>query len=133
MLARTLVRVTSDRDIVASRESGRKLAREIGFEGIDLVIIATAISEIARNIVSYAGSGSLELSTVEDGHRHGIEVVARDEGPGIADIELAMQEGYSTGGGLGMGLPGSKRIMDELTVESAPGKGTTVTMRKWLS
>jgi len=133
MLARTLIKVAGDRDIVAAREAARKLAREVGFEGVDLVLIATAISEIARNIVSYAGEGAIEVSTVEDGRRSGVEVIARDDGPGIADVELAMHEGYSTGAGLGMGLPGSKRLMDDIAIESALGQGTTVTMRKWVS
>jgi serine/threonine-protein kinase RsbT len=133
MLARTVVRVATDKDIVAGREAGRRLAREIGFDGVDLVLIATAISEVARNIVSYAGTGELDLTALEDGHRSGIEVVARDDGPGIADIEQAMQGGYSTGAGLGMGLPGSKRLMDEFEIRSALGNGTTVTMRKWLA
>jgi serine/threonine-protein kinase RsbT len=133
MLARTSIRVASDVDIVSGREAGRRLARDVGFAGVDLVLIATAISEVARNIVSYAGEGELELTAVEAGHRKGIEIVARDHGPGIKDVEMAMQEGYSTGGGLGMGLPGSRRLMHEFAIESAPGQGTTVIMRKWLT
>jgi serine/threonine-protein kinase RsbT len=119
---------------VAAREIGRAVARELGFDGVDLVVIATAISEVARNIISYAVSGEVEVAEAGDGHRRGIEVVARDRGPGIADVEHAMQDGYSTGGGLGLGLPGCRRLVDEFSIESSTGgTGTTVTMRKWLS
>ena len=130
--ATTVLRVRSDRDIVAARERGRKLAAEIGFRGVDLVLIATAISEVTRNIISYATHGEVALAPVP-GRRRGIEIVARDKGPGISDIALAMQDGYSTGSGLGLGLPGCKRLMDEFSIESAVGVGTKVSMRKWLS
>jgi serine/threonine-protein kinase RsbT len=129
----TVVHVSTDVDIVAARESGRRLAAELGFRGVDLVVIATAISEVARNIVSYATQGELEVSPLVNGHRHGIKIVARDDGPGIPNVELAMQDGFSTGAGLGMGLPGCKRLVDEFSVVSKAGAGTTVTMIKWLS
>jgi serine/threonine-protein kinase RsbT len=125
--------VATDRDIVAAREIGKAVARELGFDGVDLVVIATAISEVARNIISYAVHGEVEVAELRNGHRRGIEMVARDRGPGIADVERAMQDGYSTGGGLGLGLPGSRRLVDEFSIESSTGGGgTTVTMRKWL-
>jgi serine/threonine-protein kinase RsbT len=129
----TVVQVNSDADIVTARESGRRLAADLGFRGVDLVVIATAISEVARNIVSYAIQGELEVSPVDNGHRHGIKMVARDDGPGIPNIELAMQDGFSTGSGLGMGLPGCKRLVDEFSIVSGLARGTTVTMIKWLS
>jgi serine/threonine-protein kinase RsbT len=126
-------RATLDRevDIVAARQMGRERAVAVGFTGADLTLIATAISEVARNIILYAEHGEILVSTVEDGGRRGIVIVARDEGPGIADVELAMQDGYSTGRSLGLGLPGARRLMDEFEIDSAPGRGTTVTMRKW--
>ena len=95
-------------------------------------MIATAISELARNIVQYAQHGEIVLSVVE-GSRPGIQIVARDQGPGIADLEQAMRDGYSTGGSLGLGLPGAKRLMDEFTIDSEVGKGTIVSVRKWLA
>jgi serine/threonine-protein kinase RsbT len=133
MQVRRVVPVATDRDIVAAREIGKAVARELGFDGVDLVVIATAISEVARNIISYAVRGEVEVAELRNGHRRGIEMVARDRGPGIADVERAMQDGYSTGGGLGLGLPGSRRLVDEFSIESSTGGGgTTVTMRKWL-
>lgn len=130
--ARSLIRVTGERDVVAASESGRRLARDVGFDGPDQVLIATAISEVARNIVRHAGEGAMEISTIDERGRHGIEVIARDEGPGIADVKMAMRESGRTGAGLGIGLPGSKRVMDEFAIDSALGQGTTVTMRKWV-
>ena len=128
----TCVPIVRDADIVAARQAGRHLAQSVGFGGSDLTLIATAISEVARNIVSYAERGEVRLSAaIRDGLR-GILVVARDEGPGIPDIELAMQDGYSTGRSLGLGLPGARRLMDEFEIISEVGRGTTVTMRKWV-
>jgi serine/threonine-protein kinase RsbT len=95
-------------------------------------MIATAVSEVARNIIEYAQPGEVALSVVQNGVRRGLEVVARDQGPGIADISQAMQDGFSTSRSLGLGLPGSRRLMDEFRVQSRLGQGTTVTMRKWL-
>ena len=127
------IRIAIERegDIVTARQKGRELAAETGFSGSDLTVIATAISEIARNIVTYAGRGEVILCTVRQGGKHGIQIVAADGGPGIADIELAMRDGYSTGKSLGLGLPGAKRLMDEFEITSTVGRGTTVTMRKW--
>ena len=125
------VLITRDGDIVAARQKGRDLATQAGFSGSDLTIIATAISEIARNIVVYAKRGEMSLSVVEKDGRNGILVIARDDGPGIADIAKAMRDGFSTGNSLGLGLPGAKRLMDEFEITSTVGRGTIVTMRKW--
>jgi len=123
--------ISSDADIVTARQQGRALAEQLGFSGSELTIIATAISEVARNIVEYAKAGEITLSSLADKDRRGILIVARDEGPGIPDINKAMQDGYSTSGSLGLGLPGAKRLMDELEVSSSSGKGTVVKMKKW--
>jgi serine/threonine-protein kinase RsbT len=123
--------INHDGDVVTARQVGREMAKESGFYGSDLTLIATAISEIARNIVNYAQSGELVFSLLDQGARRGLMVVARDEGPGIPDIELAMRDGFSTGKSLGLGLPGAKRLMDEFEIQSEIGKGTTITMRKW--
>ena len=108
------------------------MAAELGFDGSDLTLIATAISEVARNLVTYAKSGEIILAPTNHVGRHGILIVARDEGPGIPDVNRAMQYGYSTGKGLGVGLPGAKCLMDEFEIESKVGQGTKVTMTKWL-
>ena len=123
--------IKADSDIVATRQHGRQLAGQLGFSSSDQVLIATAISEIARNIVQYAGQGQVSCLVVTQGRRRGLAIVAHDEGPGIADLAQALEDGYSTGQGLGMGLPGSRRLMDEFEVVSEAGKGTTVTMTKW--
>ncbi|HET9644595.1 MAG TPA: anti-sigma regulatory factor [Burkholderiaceae bacterium] len=126
-----LVPIGSEADIVLARQKARELAANCGFSGPDQTIVALAVSEIARNIVSYARSGRMLFSVLERDARRGIQVVAEDEGPGIPNIELAMRDGYSTARSLGMGLPGAKRVMDEFDLRSAPGNGTTVTMTKW--
>ena len=126
-----LIPIDRDADIVIARQKGRELAAKVGFSGSDLTIIATAISEIARNIVVYAGSGEMCFELLQDGVRRGLAIVARDEGPGIADIEQAMRDGFSTGKSLGLGLPGARRLMDEFEIVSELGKGTFITMRKW--
>jgi len=125
------VTIASDVDVVQARQQGRQLAASAGFSTGDQTVIAAAISEIARNILMYARRGEISLGVVTNGDRQGVVVIARDEGPGIRDIARALQDGYSTSGGLGLGLPGAKRLMDELEVASVVGKGTTVTMRKW--
>ena len=125
------VSIDSEADIVAARQQGRALAAQFDFSGADLTLIATAISEVARNIVAYAKRGEILLSQTNQGSRRGIVVVARDEGPGIPDIALAMQDGYSTSRGLGLGLPGAKRLMDEFDIASQVGQGTTIVMKKW--
>ena len=128
------VRVVIDHeaDIVTARQMGRTVAANVGFAGSELTLIATAISEVARNIVSYAVRGEIIIDAVRRGDRVGICIVAADEGPGIAEIEVAMRDGYSTGKSLGLGLPGAKRLMDEFEIESEVGKGTRITMRKWV-
>jgi serine/threonine-protein kinase RsbT len=127
----TRVAIDQESDIVNARLKGRELATQVGFSGSDLTIIATAISEIARNIVVYAERGEIILSPLQQDGRRGLLVIARDRGPGIPDIEQAMRDGFSTGKSLGLGLPGAKRLMDEFEIASEGGKGTTVTMRKW--
>jgi serine/threonine-protein kinase RsbT len=126
------VPVASDADLVLARQAGRRLAQELGFSGTDITLIATAISEVARNIIQYAGAGEIELDTVEGSRSIGIVVIARDKGPGIPDISLAIRDGYTTGKGMGLGLPGARRLMDEFEIESETDQGTTVVMKKWL-
>jgi anti-sigma regulatory factor (Ser/Thr protein kinase) len=125
------VRIESEDDMVAARAASRELAAELGFSRTDGTLVATAISELARNIVFHAGDGEIELSPVYEPRRYGLSVVARDSGPGIRDVDSAMRDGYSTCGSLGIGLPGARRLMDEFEIESEPGRGTTVTMKKW--
>ena len=125
------VPIKSASDIVVARQKGRALAIQLGFNGSDPTMIAAAISEVARNIVNHAKQGEILLSGVHDNRRHGIQVIARDDGPGIADITRAMEDGYSTSGGLGLGLPGTRRLMDDFEITSDFGKGTQVTVRKW--
>lgn len=132
MQSETRIAITSSADIVRARQKGRALAMAMGFDGADLTLIATAISEVARNIVDHAKQGKIMLGTIRQGNRHGVMIVARDEGPGIPDVARAMQYGYSSRKGLGVGLPGAKWLMDEFDVDSEVGKGTTVTMKKWL-
>jgi serine/threonine-protein kinase RsbT len=126
------VAVARDADVVTARQKGRELAAEVGFSPADQTIIATAISEITRNIVKFAEHGEVLLTVLVDGDRRGIGVEARDVGPGIADPGLAMEDGFSTYHGLGLGLPGARRLMDRLDLQSVPGEGTTVVMEKWL-
>jgi serine/threonine-protein kinase RsbT len=126
-----LVHVSTDADVVAAREKGRELSARLGFSTIDLTLIVTAISEVARNILLYAQEGDIELRLDNNDGHPGIVVVARDEGPGIPDLELAMRDSYSTGNGLGLGLPGARRLMDEFEIKSEISKGTTVVMKKW--
>jgi serine/threonine-protein kinase RsbT len=125
------VRITTDDDIVTARQEGRRLSSTLGFSSTDLTLIATAISEVARNIRLYADQGDVQLKLVREQDREGIVVVARDKGPGIQNVELAMQDGYSSRGSSGLGLPGARRLMDEFEIRSRPGRGVTVTMKKW--
>lgn len=126
----TRVAIHHEADIVLARQEGRRLAAELGFGGADLTIIATAISELSRNIVKYAGHGEILLWSENGAQGSSLVVQARDEGPGIGDLELAMRDGYSTGQGLGLGLPGAKRLMDDFAIQSSPGLGTVVTLWK---
>jgi serine/threonine-protein kinase RsbT len=125
------VAINSDQDIVTARQKGRALAADLGFSATDSILIATAISELARNIVSYARTGEITLKTVHGSSRQGIMVVASDEGPGIPDVAQAMRDGFSTSGSLGLGLPGVRRLMDEFQIASQLGRGTIVTVKKW--
>jgi RNA polymerase sigma factor (sigma-70 family) len=125
------VPIHTDADVVTARKQGRELAAQAGFSATELTIIATAISEIARNIVMFANRGEVVVSLVGENSRQGVTVVARDAGPGIPDLEQALQDGYSGYGGMGLGLPGSRRLMDEFEITSEVDKGTTVTMTKW--
>jgi len=126
-----VILINSDIDVVAARQKGRELATELGFVSTDATLLATAISELARNIIRYAKYGEILIASVQSGERVGISVVARDKGPGIANMSLAMQDGFSTSGGLGLGLPGVKRLMDEFHLVSDVNTGTTVTIKKW--
>lgn len=119
-------------DIVTARQKGRELAMKVGFLGAEITLIAASISEVARNILDHAQSGEILLSSLCRGCRRGIQVIARDQGPGIRDVAKAMQYGYSTRQGLGVGLPGVKWLMDEFEIVSVVGKGTTVTTKKWV-
>ena len=125
------VAVRCDRDIVTARQEGRRLASQLPFSSSDLTVIAAAISEVARNIVEYTEEGDIRLRVVERNGYRGIQIVARDEGPGIEDVGLALRDGYSTSGSLGLGLPGARRLMDEFEIQSETGNGTTITMCKW--
>src|SRR5512141_1886277 len=122
MASEVRVRINDEPDIVVARQRGRALAEQVGFRAGDLALIATAISEITRNVIEYAGHGELHARILRDRTRSGIEIVVEDAGPGIPDLSKAMQDGYSTGGGLGLGLPGAKRLMDEFAVETSAGR-----------
>lgn len=125
------ISVEGDADIVSARQQGRILATSLGFSSGDVTLVATAISELARNIVLYAKRGEILLSTVNDDGHAGLTIIARDDGDGIVDVSRAMQDGYSTSGRLGVGLPGVKRLMDAFEIVSEVGRGTTVTVKKW--
>lgn len=123
--------INSDQDIVLARQKGRSLAIELRFSPVDATLIATAISELARNILAYARKGEITLRTVLASGRQGILIVASDDGPGIRDINQALRDGFSTSGSLGLGLPGVRRLMDEFEISSRPGRGTKVAVKKW--
>jgi serine/threonine-protein kinase RsbT len=127
------VPINADPDLVAARQAGRDVARELGFSTTDQTLIATAISEIARNIVQHARSGEVIVTPVVERGRKGVVIVANDIGPGIPDVDLALREGYSTSAsGLGLGLPGARRLVEEFHLTSEVGRGTTVVMKKWV-
>jgi serine/threonine-protein kinase RsbT len=123
--------IAADSDMVPARAQGRALATKLGFSRTDATLIATAISEIARNIVVHVGRGEIVLQPLYEDDRYGLVVVAQDEGPGIGDVNAALEHGFASGKGLGLGLPGARRLMDEFEIASDPGKGTVVTMKKW--
>lgn len=131
MRVETTVPVRTESDIVVARRKGREAATPLNFSSTELALITTAISELARNIVRYAGSGEILLRASVNGDRPGITVIARDQGPGIANVAHAMRDGFSTSGSLGLGLPGVRRLMDEMEVVSVLGEGTTITVTKW--
>jgi serine/threonine-protein kinase RsbT len=124
--------IRTEEDIITSRAAAKELAREVGFGIVDQTKIATAISELTRNIVKYAREGLLHLRVVSRNQRPGLEIICEDRGPGIVDIEAALREGYTTGKGLGMGLPGARKLMDDFELTSAVNQGTRVMVRKWL-
>lgn len=126
-----LVPIRSEYDIVDARHRVRELCIKLSFSTGEQTLVATCVSELARNIVEYAGSGEIFMALGDDSGEKAIIIIAEDKGPGIPDIELAMKDGYSTSKGLGIGLPGCKRIMDDFAIVSKIGKGTTVTVKKW--
>lgn len=123
--------INSDQDIVLARQKGRAMAVELTFSSGDATLIATAISELARNLVSYARTGKVMLRRIQGSSRVGIQIIAADEGPGIPDVRQALRDGFSTSGSLGLGLPGVRRLMGEFSIASQSGQGTTVTVKKW--
>jgi serine/threonine-protein kinase RsbT len=123
--------VQSAEDVVAIRQAVRQRAVELGFNLVDQTKIVTAASELARNTVQYGGGGRVTIAAVEDFGRRGIRLTFEDEGPGIPDVELAMKDGFTTGAGLGLGLSGARRLSNEFTIESEPGKGTRVIITRW--
>jgi serine/threonine-protein kinase RsbT len=127
------IAITGSQDIVTARQRGRALAQDLGFSNSNLTLIATIISELTRNILNYAGRGTIVLGVLEQNGRRGISVQACDRGPGIPDVARALEVGYSTSGSLGLGLPGVRRLMDDFEIVSKAGVGTTVTARKWTS
>lgn len=130
--AEHVVAIKGEVDVVLAGAQGKEMAAGLGFDSAAQAALVTAVSEVARNILHYAGQGQVAFSRLQAPDRTGLSVVASDQGPGIADLELAMKDGYSTGGGLGLGLPGARRLMDEFEICSAPGQGTVVRMSKWL-
>lgn len=128
----SIIPIESDADVVTARQRARELAGRLELTSTDQTLLATAISEVARNITTYAVRGEVLLSVIRDDKgRQGVRVIARDEGPGIEDLELALQDGYTSGTGLGLGLPGARRLVDDFQIETAPGRGTKVTLVMW--
>lgn len=125
------VPILTEYDIVTARQQVKELTTILNFSSGEQTLVATCVSELARNIVEYAGTGELIIGLADNDEKKGIVIIAKDKGPGIPDIELAMKDGYSTSKGLGIGLPGSRRIMDDFEIISRLGKGTTVTVKKW--
>ncbi|MDI2586048.1 anti-sigma regulatory factor [Psychrobacillus sp. NEAU-3TGS] len=132
MNLRSSVDIITEWDIVAARQLGRNEAKDVGFGTVDQARITTAISELARNIYLYAGKGNIEIKQIAEGNLKGLEVIASDKGPGIADVRKVMEDGFTTSGGLGAGLPGVKRLMDDFKIETVFGEGTVISATKWL-
>ena len=132
MTVQSCVTIRNEWDIVAARQMGRNVAKDLGFGTVDQARITTAISELARNIYLYAGAGSICIEEINEYGKIGVRVIASDEGPGIADVRLVMEDGYSTSGGLGAGLPGVKRLMDTFQIDSTVGSGTRIDAVKWV-
>lgn len=118
-------------EIVLARQAARRWTSELGFSLVDQTKIVTATSELARNTVEYGGGGTMRLEQLEDGMRRGVRIVFEDQGPGIADVSLALSDGYTTGNGMGLGLGGSRRLVNEFEIESKPGEGTRVSITRW--
>ena len=129
----TVCAIDSEGSLVTVRGRVRAAAVELGFGIVDQTKLVTAASELARNVFRYAGSGRMIIEELDGGNRRGVRVTFADDGPGIPDVELALRDGYSTGDSLGIGLPGAKRLVDELTIDSRPGEGTTVVITAWAS
>ena len=127
------VRIRHDLDVVIARRKVRELGAQVGLSDAAIAALATAVTEIAQNIVVHAGGGDLSIRPVAGSFRRGVVVIARDNGPGIVDIAQALHDGHSTGAGLGLGLPSAQRLVDEFEIESTIGAGTTITLRKWTS
>ncbi len=127
----TRLPISGEIDLVRARQEVRVQAQAIGLSLVDQTRITTAVSELIRNMVKYAGGGTIEMETIRNGVRTGLRIICHDKGPGIPNIEMAMKEGYSTSNGLGLGLPGTKRLVDEFDIWSEVGKGTRVTISKW--
>jgi serine/threonine-protein kinase RsbT len=123
--------LVSEQDVVLARQAVRKAAQQLGFSIVEQTKIITAASELVRNAIVYGGGGILEMEMVEKNSRRGLQLIVSDQGPGIQDLSLAMKDGYTTGGGLGMGLPGAKRLVNDFAITSEPGAGTTVTVIRW--
>ncbi|GGA40056.1 MULTISPECIES: anti-sigma regulatory factor [Psychrobacillus] len=132
MNLRSSVDIITEWDIVAARQLGRNEAKDVGFGTVDQARITTAISELARNIYLYAGKGNIEIKQIAEGNLKGLQVIASDKGPGIADVRKVMEDGFTTSGGLGAGLPGVKRLMDDFKIETVFGEGTVISATKWL-
>ena len=131
VLRSEMMQVRAEHDVVSVRHEVRKWAIGLGLSLVDQTKIVTAASELARNTLSYGGGGTARLETLQEGSRVGLRLTFEDTGPGIADLTLALTDGYTTGGGLGLGLSGSKRLVNEFDIWSKPGEGTRVTITRW--